>query len=220
MYIKSAALMLLAMATVGHAVTYTVAAGAPDPGFSADQTLLVDFNSTTLPPGYTLTGGYGYRTGTTSEAAAPAQDATQYLYVSSALSPNSAILNTAFDLSKISFYWGSIDTYNSVDVLGAGGATLGSFGGALFPPANGDQTGSSSNERVTFAAGTGEVITGLRFTSTGAAFELDTIAGTAAGDGNPNAAIPEPAAWVMLVAGFGLVGAAARRRRGTVSLVN
>ncbi len=220
MFTKSAALVLLAAASASHAVTYTVAAGAPDPGFSADQTLLVDFDSTTLPPGYTLTGGYGYRTGTTGEAAAPAQDTTQYLYVSSALSPNSATLSTAFDLSKISFYWGSIDAYNSVDVLGAGGATLGSFGGALFPPANGDQTGSSSNERVTFTADAGEVITGLRFTSTGVAFEIDSIAGTAAGDGNANAAVPEPAAWAMLVAGFGLVGATARRRRGVASLAN
>ena len=126
-------------------------------------------------------------------------------------------MTTAFDLSKISFYWGSIDTYNSVAVLGAGGVTLGSFGGALFPPANGDQTGSSSNERVTFIADSGEVITGLRFTSTGIAFELDDVAGTALGGGNANAAVPEPAAWALLVVGFGLVGAAARRR-GAVSL--
>ena len=30
---------------------------------------------------------------------------------------------------------------------------------------------------------------------------------------NPNAGVPEPATWAMLIAGFGLVGAAARRRR-------
>ena len=35
------------------------------------------------------------------------------------------------------------------------------------------------------------------------------------------AAIPEPATWTMLIAGFGLVGAAARRRRAThLSVVN
>ncbi len=32
-------------------------------------------------------------------------------------------------------------------------------------------------------------------------------------DGTPVGAIPEPASWAMLIAGFGLVGAAARRRR-------
>ena len=29
----------------------------------------------------------------------------------------------------------------------------------------------------------------------------------------PSVAVPEPASWAMLIAGFGLVGAAARRRR-------
>ena len=33
----------------------------------------------------------------------------------------------------------------------------------------------------------------------------------------PSAAVPEPASWAMLIAGFGLVGAAARRRRATVA---
>jgi hypothetical protein len=30
-------------------------------------------------------------------------------------------------------------------------------------------------------------------------------------------AVPEPASWAMLIAGFGLVGAAARRRRTVVA---
>jgi hypothetical protein len=33
----------------------------------------------------------------------------------------------------------------------------------------------------------------------------------------PSAAVPEPASWAMLIAGFGLVGAAARRRRAAVA---
>jgi len=32
-------------------------------------------------------------------------------------------------------------------------------------------------------------------------------------DGNPVDPVPEPATWAMLIAGFGLVGAASRRRR-------
>lgn len=40
------------------------------------------------------------------------------------------------------------------------------------------------------------------------AFRLDDLAGTA----TPVSAIPEPAAWAMLIAGFGLIGGAARRR--------
>jgi hypothetical protein len=34
-------------------------------------------------------------------------------------------------------------------------------------------------------------------------------------DGNPVGEVPEPASWAMLIAGFGMVGAAARRRRVT-----
>lgn len=33
----------------------------------------------------------------------------------------------------------------------------------------------------------------------------------------PSAAVPEPASWAMMIAGFGLVGAAARRRRTVIS---
>lgn len=213
----SVALIMMASATASQALTYSVAAGAPDPGYAAaGQTLLVDFNSATLPGGYTLTGGYGYSTGTTTGAAAPAGDTSQYLYVSSAITPNNATLTTAFDLASISFYWGSIDTYNSVEVLGTSGSVpvvLGTYGGSTFSPANGDQSSASTNERVFFTAGTGEAITGLRFTSTGVAFEVDDVAGSPITEGNPNGAVPEPAAWALMIAGFGMVGTAARRRR-------
>ena len=40
---------------------------------------------------------------------------------------------------------------------------------------------------------------------------------TGTSDGIPNPGVPEPASWAMLIAGFGLVGAAARRRRSVVA---
>ncbi|WP_255602068.1 Npun_F0296 family exosortase-dependent surface protein [Glacieibacterium megasporae] len=206
----AAAAAFMALAAAGHAMTVTSAFGSPDSGPAMGETMLVDFNSTTLPTGYALSGGYGYATGTTSFAAAPAGDTTQYLYVSSALTPNNATLTTAHALKSISFYWGSIDAYNTVDVLGAGGVSLGSYGGSAFAPANGDQSAASTNRRVYFTAGSGQVITGLRFASTGVAFELDDVAGTA---------VPEPAAWALMIVGFGMVGFAARRRRATTPAV-
>lgn len=43
--------------------------------------------------------------------------------------------------------------------------------------------------------------------------------GTGGGGFDPGGgAVPEPATWAMLIAGFGLVGAAARRRRSTLSV--
>ncbi|QMW22129.1 PEPxxWA-CTERM sorting domain-containing protein [Sandaracinobacteroides saxicola] len=190
--------------TAAQAVTFITAAGAPDPGPAMGQTIVVDFDNPNAP-GYSFTGGLAITSGTTGSAAAPAGDMTSYGYVSSALTPNSATLSTP-NLRSISFYWGSIDTYNSLDVLGAGGVTLLTITGSMLPPANGDQGAGITNRRVFITAGAGEVITGLTFTSTGVAYEFDDIAASA---------VPEPATWAMLIAGFGMVGFASRRRKVT-----
>jgi hypothetical protein len=164
--------------------------------------VLVSFDAP-LPTGYTLSGNYGIVSGSSSAAATPATDVSKYFYVSNRLGDGIAKLTTP-NLKSVSFYWGSVDAYNFVDVLGAGGATLFTLAGSALPVANGNQFISSTNRRVSFDAGAGEVITGLRFRSTGVAFELDSIAGTA---------VPEPASWILMIAGFGMIGAAARRRQ-------
>jgi hypothetical protein len=206
---------VMAVATAAQAVSVTGAFGAPDPPLPAGQTMVWDFDGIAAA-GYSWTGGLAVTNTTTSAAAAPAGTAagTNYGYVSSALTPNTATFLTP-NLSSISFYWGSIDLYNSVDVLGAGGATIFSISGSALPPSNGNQSASETNRRVNFIAGAGEIITGLKFTSTGIAFEFDSFAAEAAGTGT-GTAVPEPASWAMLIAGFGLVGAARRRRNVTV----
>ncbi|KAB7645418.1 PEPxxWA-CTERM sorting domain-containing protein [Polymorphobacter fuscus] len=190
-------------ASGANAVSFTSAAGAPDPAFAAGETAVVTFDAPNAA-GYSFTAGtIGTATGTSGAAAAPAGDATTYGYVSSSFAPNFATLSTP-GLRSISFYWGSIDAYNEVDVLGAGGSLLTTIGGSALPPANGDQGDAITNRRIYITAGVGETITGLTFRSTGVAFEFDTIAA---------AAVPEPQTWAMLIAGFGFVGIAARRRR-------
>ena len=206
---------LVVTALPANAVTVTSAFGAPDPG-APGQTLLVDFEHDTLPAGYNISGNFSYATGTTRNAAAPAGDTSRYVYVSSAIPNGVATLSTAA-LSAVSFYWGSIDTFNTVDVLLSGGGTFSLSGNAL-PPANGDQGLAATNRRVFFTADPGEFITGLRFKSTGVAFEIDTVYGTPAGFGGGaiGSTVPEPQSWALLIAGFGMVGLAARRRRPTV----
>ncbi|MGL4543412.1 MAG: PEPxxWA-CTERM sorting domain-containing protein [Polymorphobacter sp.] len=189
------------LASAAQAVTWTSVSGAPDQGPASGESILVSFDAP-LPTGYALSGSYAIVSGTTSAAAMPANDATKYFYVSSNLGNGIAKLTTP-DLNALSFYWGSVDRYNSVDVLGAGGATLLTLAGSALPVATGNQFIASTNRRVFFTAGANEVITGLRFRSTGVAFELDSIAG---------AAVPEPASWALMIVGFGLVGAALRRR--------
>jgi hypothetical protein len=69
---------------------------------------------------------------------------------------------------------------------------------------------NAGNYRLGFGAtnfGDAVVDTGLAFTSS-------TVDGEVI---DPTPAIPEPSSWVMLIAGFGLVGAAARRRRTVVA---
>jgi hypothetical protein len=208
-----AAAILAAATSAASAVTVTSSFGAPDPG-APGQTLLVDFENDVLPPGYSLTGDFGYATNSTSAAAAPAGDTSRYLFVSSAIPNGSATLST-FDLTAISFYWGSIDMFNSVDVLLSNGSVFSILGGEL-EPANGDQTAAATNRRVFFTAGPGEFITGLTFKSTGVAFELDDVYGTLANGGTGAGTVPEPQSWALLIAGFSLVGIASRRRRNNV----
>jgi hypothetical protein len=208
-----AALALITSADAG-AVTVTSLAGAPDPGPAPDQSIVVSFDGPAAA-GYSWSGGLATSCATINGAAMPAigvgGNSSCFGYVSSRINVNNATLSTP-NLSSISFYWGSIDTYNFVDVLGAGGATIFSFAGSALPPSNGNQGQPATNRRVNVIAGPGEVITGLRLRSEGVAFEFDSFA--AAEVINPGGgAVPEPATWAMLLAGFGLVGVSARRRR-------
>ena len=129
-----------------------------------------------------------------------------------------AILSLASftQIGSISLLWGSIDTYNTLTVLDKLGNALQSFTGsqiaALVPGfANGNQSSLITNPLVTlkFTGGTEDNIGGLRFESTANAFEFDNIT---------ISAVPEPATWLMMIAGFGMIGGMMRRRNGNEGL--
>jgi hypothetical protein len=187
----------------------------------AGTTILVDFDGgdAGLPAGITLTGSYSYNTGTSSgNQAAPAGDATQYLVVPGTGQVNgSATLKSSTGHKSVSFYWGSIDSYNYVTLLDINGNAIGpEYSGntpnVADPLANGDQVLGGTNRRVTFTQAAGDpMIYGIQFRNSGSrAFELDNVA---------FGAVPEPATWAMLIAGFGLVGGAMRRRRHGSTMV-
>lgn len=197
----------LMLAGTAQAVTFTSQPGAPDPGILPGQTLVVTFDAPEAA-GYSWSGGLVTAVGSVpSVHAAPAGDATRFGYVSSAITPNTATLSTP-NLKAISFYWGSIDTYNKVEVLGPGGVVLHTVNGGDFSAADGNQLLPGTNRRVNFTWDGSDPITGLRLTSTGIAFEFDDFGATA---------VPEPATWALLIAGFGMVGFAARRRTRAVT---
>jgi hypothetical protein len=182
--------------------------GAPDPGPFAGETLVVTFDIANAP-GFTWAGAPATRTTSQSgTAAAPAGVTSRFAFVSTAHGqPASATLLTPA-LRSISLYWGSVDAYNKVTLLGRNNQVLGAFTGNQLSMQNGSWWAAAANRRVGFVADPGEWIHAVRLDASGVAFEFDDIAA---------GAVPEPAGWAMLITGFGLVGAAQRRREAKIA---
>jgi hypothetical protein len=169
-----------------------------------------------------MTGNVGNPTGfdriggrvMTDDAAIAANPAfapvgNSYLYVSA--NTQSVIRSVAAGITgyrELSFYIGSIDWGNTVEILDLGGNVLRSFSGKDLATPNtpdGNQEASLTNRLVTFGAEGNELIGGVRFSSNVDSLEADNVRFTAA--------VPEPATWAMMLVGFGMVGATARYRR-------
>jgi hypothetical protein len=111
-------------------------------------------------------------------------------------------------INTLSFLWGSVDSYNTLEFLDAFDNVLGTFtGDDVNNPANGDQSNPATNRVVFFSLtdGAENSFRKLRLTSIGQnAFEIDNIA--------INPAVPEPATWALMILGFAGIGVALRRR--------
>lgn len=158
-----------------------------------------------------VTGG-AIRTGNLSGVAAQPFGSTGNYLTVGPTDGSPALLNlSAFaNIAQISFIWGSVDSYNTLQVLGRDLTTvLATFTGAdAAVNPNGNQTLPITNP-VAFLNITGADqfnIGGLRLASTQNAFEIDNVA--------IQAAIPEPGTWALMLLGFGFIGASMRSRRG------
>jgi len=185
------------------AVTFSFAPGVGSP--SGVGFIVVDqFNNASG-----LTGsGFLIRTGANNNTGArPANSTipgTPYLAVQTG---GSATFTFAAPVSAFQFDWGSIDTFNTLTVTGifSGPAPAPIIPGSNFPNlANGNQVAPATNGLFTLIATGGDVFTSVTFSSSGRAFEVDNLA---------TLAIPEPATWAMLIAGFGMIGFGLRSRR-------
>jgi hypothetical protein len=148
--------------------------------------------------GVTLSGGAGIYDGSLgliSGIAAPPPGTTSHY--AAVLGGGKLTLTTPL-ISQLSIYMGSPDDYNQIRFNFAGvQLAAGAFGGA-----------QSVGRRMTYDFG-GQKVTSVEFMSSGNSFEFDNIATTSA--------VPEPATWAMMITGFGLAGAAMRRRRATLA---
>lgn len=116
-------------------------------------------------------------------------------------------LSAIGDIFNISFIWGSVDSYNTLEFLDAALNPLATFvGNDIYNPANGGQSDPNTNPVVRFDLTGSDVgaLTYLRLTSTTNAFETDNFAINA---------VPEPATWMMMLLGFGAAGYSLRRQR-------
>ena len=117
------------------------------------------------------------------------------------------------NIGSFSFIWGSIDTFNFLTLITAGGTYnySGSAIAALIPtPADGSQTLNPQNPIVTFLlSGLDQTNVRLRLNSSQNAFEIDDIA---------ISSVPEPSTWAMMLLGFGAIACTIRRRKSANTL--
>jgi len=110
-------------------------------------------------------------------------------------------------ITTVGYDWGSIDRYNYIKAY-SGSTLVSTTWGSAYPPATGAIGSAATNKYVTLSYAASSKITKIVFGSDTNAFELDNVTVSA---------VPEPATWAMLVIGFGLVGAATRRRTSMIA---
>lgn len=173
---------------------------APGPG----EVLVNNFDGTTNPA-FGFSGG-GIRIGNTvNQAVQPFGDATHY---EAAQFGNPFILSGP-ELTSLSLYIGSLDTYNSITFLGAGGFSQTLTGATLGAPANGSTTSGLTNRQFFFTFNAGDQVNEIIFATGRPAFEFDNIYAAVS-------SVPEPATWTMLILGLGSIGFMLRRQRETL----
>jgi hypothetical protein len=146
-------------------------------------------------------GNWNFNAGTNSEinvlsdgtGAQPFQTTGNYLSV---MAGGTEVVTFSTALSSFSFFWGSMDAYNTI-TLSDGTSFTGANVAALFAPqgqSNGCQLQTDCNRQVTFTDTSG-LLKGFTLTSSANSFEITNIS-----------AVPEASTWAMMILGFLGVG--------------
>lgn len=196
-YIIGVAALACAATSANAAVTLTAVDGTvpysgPAPTY--------DFDSGPAP----ITGGQVVTGNSSGNWAQPQGSTGNYWAVGANNGPGFLNLTSFGQIASLSFLWGSIDAFNTLQVIGLDDSVLASWtGNDVVNPANGNQVDLGTNPFVTLAfdGATQSNIKGLRLSSTSNAFETDNFA---------IQAVPEPGTWLMMLLGFGVLGGAMR----------
>ncbi|MDR6147190.1 hypothetical protein QE363_002983 [Sphingomonas sp. SORGH_AS870] len=181
------------------------------PPVYARDTTVIDFTNG-IPSGFSLNGGTvlndSTSTGAYKGAIQPSGGSGNYLAVGATNGTVAELKGTgSTGWGAVSLLWGTIDSFNSLDILDTLGKTIATITGADI--ANGllkTGTTSDNNRYVTYTVdpSTGRQIGGLRFTSPTDSFEVDNIAFL-----KPTS-VPEPgtiALFALAVLGLGMLRA-------------
>ncbi len=229
-----AVLLALTASTAGAQVGYQSFAGDPglnSPPLPMPQSLLLDFNGAdpvadALVDGVSFSGSFSFQTGLLPGLAAPPAGVTSKYFATPASGGQSSSGSAIIDfqgflqtqiINSLSFYWGSIDRYNKLEVLDSDLNTIQFDGGLNFitglnvavPDANGNQFVNGTNRRLYLDLAGVDNFRALKLTSTSRAFEIDDVAVNSIG----RATVPEPATASVLALGLALLGAAGARRK-------
>ena len=200
----------VAGATAANA-TVSVSAVAGCNSYCGPTPITYDFNTLAGTP--TFVGGAVVGPGTTTNAFAAPVGGSGLYYSVGPSTTHPGTISLGSNIGSFSFIWGSIDTFNFLTLITAGGTYnfSGSAIAAMVPaPANGSQTLNPQNPIVTFLlSGLDQTNVSLRLNSSQNAFEIDNIAVTT---------VPEPGTWAMMLLGFGALGFAMRRRKSPKAL--
>lgn len=172
-------------------------------GTPAGFTLVSDFN--TAPAQSIVTGtGFIFPTGDIPgvSAAIPGNN-TPYLSVGGGGNAN---ISFGSSVRAFSFDYSTVDNYNTLTINYTDGGTFAVTGDDFV--AAGKANGSLSGSFI--VNGDGRLISGIRLNTTSNAFEVDNLSISRNIGG-----VPEPTTWMMMIAGFGLVGVGMRRRTTT-----
>jgi hypothetical protein len=189
----TAAILISAAANAAVVVTVGGVAAGDGSGLTSAFGTTYNFNVGGTFATFDVPNAGLLRTGSSPNLyAAPYNDQTQYISIGTSPTPQTTDLTLTGFTNYIGLYWGSIDSYNNIQITDQSGAVynINTANYAVISPSNGSQlAGGSKYVNIFSSIG----ITDVEFSSDRKAFEFDNLT---------VAAVPEASTWAMMILGF------------------